>query len=239
MALIRPALWAMLALGVVAPSFAQGPGWLTRCNRQLGGSNDPETGNYLFETRGKAPADANARAILDYTASGSANAAVYPTAAKNLMNPYAAPRSASAISRPRTASPLPPSAKSAFAPSARLQAHPGLARFDEARGRWRILRPLCAQGPILRHVFRLARHGRRRRRRQAAFAQPAGFASSRSAVDAMKSAEVVLVQDGAEIAENACPAGVAIDMARRPASWARQTAKGVATPPSVRGCGPH
>jgi hypothetical protein len=79
---------SVAVFGIATPAFADEPAWLTRCNRELNkGNNDPETGNYIFQTRGK-DAGAASRANFDYNAKGSANAAVYPTAAKDLMNPY-------------------------------------------------------------------------------------------------------------------------------------------------------
>lgn len=69
------------------PAFAQAPDWLARCRLQLADDSKPESGKYLFQTRGKVDG-AEARAQLDYGTGVSARAATYPTAAKDLLNPY-------------------------------------------------------------------------------------------------------------------------------------------------------
>lgn len=79
---------AALALTMAAPAFAQQPDWLARCNRQLNQfSNDVETGRYVFYTRGQ-DAKAGMRVVYDYSTKSFATATVYPTEAKDLMNPY-------------------------------------------------------------------------------------------------------------------------------------------------------
>jgi hypothetical protein len=85
----RVALCVFGALSLVSPHAAaeDPPAWLTRCARELGGGNDAETAKYLFETRGKA-ADAQGRAEMDFSTRGSGTATLYPTDAKDLMNPY-------------------------------------------------------------------------------------------------------------------------------------------------------
>ncbi|MEQ1608120.1 MAG: hypothetical protein ABL956_03985 [Hyphomonadaceae bacterium] len=84
----RTSVLCAAALALTMPAFAQQPNWLTRCNRQLNQSNnDTETGNYIFFTRGQ-DANAGMRVGYDYSTHGFATATVYPTAAKDLMNPY-------------------------------------------------------------------------------------------------------------------------------------------------------
>ncbi|HEV7694340.1 MAG TPA: hypothetical protein VGO52_26125 [Hyphomonadaceae bacterium] len=96
---LRHALPAVaLALTMALPTLAQKPApkaaepnWLARCNRQLNaGNNDPETGNYIYFTRGK-DAGAAARSEFDYKASNSARNSIYPTEAKDLLNPFGSP----------------------------------------------------------------------------------------------------------------------------------------------------
>lgn len=89
MKLLRRAMLPLMALVFAAPAFAQGPDWLARCNRELGGDNAPETATYVYETRGKVSKPA--RATADYTATASSSAAVYLTDAKDLLNPYVGP----------------------------------------------------------------------------------------------------------------------------------------------------
>lgn len=72
-----------------SPALAQQQDWLTRCILELGSSSAPESGKYLMMTAGKASDPALAR--FDYKASVSARAATYPTAAKDLLNPYSSP----------------------------------------------------------------------------------------------------------------------------------------------------
>src|SRR5689334_9529082 len=90
MNLLRTAAFPVIALALTAalPAFADPPSWLTRCRHELGKDNDPETGSYIFQTPGKVAPDAKARTNFDYNFSGSRTAVVYPTAAKDLMNPY-------------------------------------------------------------------------------------------------------------------------------------------------------
>lgn len=78
-----------LAIGLAqaAPALAQPADWLPRCRLPLADYSKPENGAYFFQTRGKT-AGAAARANLDYNSEVSARAAIYPTSAKDLLNPY-------------------------------------------------------------------------------------------------------------------------------------------------------
>lgn len=78
-----------LAASQAAPAIAQAADWTVRCNLALGSDKAPESGKYLFLTNGKVSDPALAR--LDYSATVSARAAVYPTAAKDLLNPFSSP----------------------------------------------------------------------------------------------------------------------------------------------------
>ncbi len=78
-----------LAASQAALAVAQTPDWIVRCNLALGSANAPESGKYLFMTAGKVSDPAQAR--LDYSASASARSAVYPTDAKDLLNPFSSP----------------------------------------------------------------------------------------------------------------------------------------------------
>jgi hypothetical protein len=80
-------LAAALALHQAPAAFAQQADWVPRCRQVLADDGKSESGKYLFLSRGKV-AGAEARAQLDYTTSVSARAAVYPTDAKDLLNPY-------------------------------------------------------------------------------------------------------------------------------------------------------
>ena len=84
---IAPALLLAATLAVPSAVAADSVKWLTRCNMEMGDDNGPEVAHYLFQTQDKV-AGAKARAELDYTANGPRNSAIYPTAAKDLMNPY-------------------------------------------------------------------------------------------------------------------------------------------------------
>jgi hypothetical protein len=82
-------LAALLAASLgsyASPAFAE-EDWLARCRLPLADDSKPESGKYLFLTRGKV-AGANARAQLDYSTGVSARAAAYPTEARDLLNPY-------------------------------------------------------------------------------------------------------------------------------------------------------
>ncbi len=76
-----------LALSQSAPALAQPADWAPRCRLPLADYSKPENGSYFFQTRGKV-AGAVARANLDYNSEVSARAAIYPTNAKDLLNPY-------------------------------------------------------------------------------------------------------------------------------------------------------
>lgn len=79
---------ALLPLVMLAPpALAQPTAWLARCSLELADSAKPESGRYLFQTRGEG-AGAESRAEMDYTTSVSSRAALYPTDAKDLLNPY-------------------------------------------------------------------------------------------------------------------------------------------------------
>lgn len=76
-----------IALSHAPPSLAQTADWVPRCRLQLADDSKPEAAKYLFQTRGKVDG-APARASFDYNSGVSARAAVYPTDAKDLLNPY-------------------------------------------------------------------------------------------------------------------------------------------------------
>jgi hypothetical protein len=224
---LRLALLPMLAVALSTPAFAQGD-WLTRCNHQIAGNNDPETGNYIFQTHGKVAADAKARAYLDYTASGSAHGAVYLTDAKNLMNPYGgaslsvsyfvtgdanAMPQVGQVSFRTTAKdfkPIPGSPVSmklmldgvAFGPYQPRGASDGMYSVwldtDDTDG--------DSKPPLLK---------------------PADFAKLAKAVDVAVTAEVVLVQDGADIVKMPVPIKARTTWRDGLTGWAKDTAKGV------------
>jgi hypothetical protein len=89
MSLMRPLVVSLTALviSLASPAFAQDPDWVARCRLQLADESKPESGRYFFQTRGKF-AGAGARAQLDYASGVSARSVVYPTDAKDLLNPY-------------------------------------------------------------------------------------------------------------------------------------------------------
>lgn len=89
MKMSRSFVFALAALlpSMAVPAYAQAPEWLTRCRLQLADDAKPESGKYLFETRGKT-AGAEGRGSLDYNSGISARAAVYPTDARDVLNPY-------------------------------------------------------------------------------------------------------------------------------------------------------
>lgn len=74
-------------LACASPAAIAQEGWLARCSQQLADSGKPESGKYLLQTRGKSDG-AEARAEMDYSSGVSARAVVYPTDAKDFLNPY-------------------------------------------------------------------------------------------------------------------------------------------------------
>lgn len=79
----------LLAVTTIMPvhASAEDATWLSRCSRSIGGNNAPEQVTYGFSTLGKAD-KAQGRASLTYTATNHASTTVYPTAAKDLMSQY-------------------------------------------------------------------------------------------------------------------------------------------------------
>jgi hypothetical protein len=61
--------------------------WLTRCSRELADARNPESGSYGFATRGKDEG-AQGRADMDYTAQGGPNATVYLTDYRDFMSKF-------------------------------------------------------------------------------------------------------------------------------------------------------
>jgi hypothetical protein len=89
---MKAAIWGSIAMAaataIILPALAaDSVEWKTRCKRELGRSNDPETGKYFFSTPGMAEG-ALGRARMDYSVTGSRTAAVYPTAEKDFMSPW-------------------------------------------------------------------------------------------------------------------------------------------------------
>jgi hypothetical protein len=76
-----------LSLSQALPAFAQAPDWVSRCRLVLADEAKPESGRYMFHTRGRV-AGATARGEFNYNTGISARAAAYPTEAKDLLNPY-------------------------------------------------------------------------------------------------------------------------------------------------------
>lgn len=228
--MIRPRLapCLMLALALAAPCFAQGPDWLTRCNRQLGGNNDPETGSYLFLTRGKTAATGQSRVEFDYTASGSAAGAVYTTPAKDLLNPYGGASlsvNAFALAEGKSA---PAVGQVSFRVTARdFKPIPGspvtmkLIVDGVSFGPYAPRDPSSGMYSVWLDTADTDGDGR------PPLLAPAEFAKVARAADVMKAAEVVLVQDGADIVR--LPVRTTLRTAWRDGllDWAKRTAPGV------------
>ena len=89
---MKTALWVALAASGAALTVTAAPAtdsteWKTRCIRELGKSNDPETGKYYFSTPGMAEG-ALGRARMDYGVTGARGSAIYPTAEKDFMSQW-------------------------------------------------------------------------------------------------------------------------------------------------------
>lgn len=87
--LTLPRLLIATALGLSqAPlALAQQADWITRCRLALADDSKPESGRYMFLSQGKA-AGADARAEFNYNTGISAGGVTYPSEAKYLLNPY-------------------------------------------------------------------------------------------------------------------------------------------------------
>lgn len=225
---------AVLAL---APAASAQEDWLARCKMELADPARPESGAYFFLTRGKT-AGAEARASMDYTSGLSARAAVYPTDAKDLLNPYStlnlslgyfAPAdgkstasvgrvSFGAIGKDFNAIPGPPVTLKlvidgkAFGPYEPKPVSSGMYSvwLDTASTDGDGKPPLLA---------------------------PAEFSKLADAVKTMKTAEVALVRDGADIAKGTIPLPQLAAWRDGLSAWAAKTNPGVGAATSCSGGG--
>jgi hypothetical protein len=222
-----------LALTTALPAFADPPSWLTRCNRELNkGNNDPETGSYIFETRGKVAPDATSRANFDYTATGSPTAAVYLTAAKDLMNPYSGGSVSLGYFVPNDGKSKPMIGQVSLRATARdFKPIPGapvkmkLIIDGVAFGPYEPKASANDDGMYSVWLDTADTDGDGKPPTLA----PAAFAKLAKAVDAMTAGEIVLVQDGADIVKMPVPSKQRLAWRDGLAPWTAETAKQVAS----------
>ena len=222
----------VLALPTALPAFAEPQSWLTRCNRELNkGNNDPETGTYIFETRGKVVPDAASRASFDYTATGSATAAVYPTSAKDLMNPYSGGSVSLGYFAPNDGKSKATIGQVSMRATARnFKPIPGapvsmkLIVDGVAFGPYEPKPSANTDGMYSVWLDTADTDGDSR----PPLLAPADFAKLAKAVDAMTEAEIVLVQDGTDIVKMPVPSKQRLAWRDGLTPWVAETATKVA-----------
>jgi hypothetical protein len=220
-----------LVMASALPAFAQQtssqPNWLARCNRQLNaGNNDPETGNYIYFTRGK-DAGAAARSEFDFTAGNSARNSVYPTEAKDFLNPFSSPSitmgyyatgaAAAAIGHISFGS----SAKD-FKPIPGAPIQIKLILDSKAFGPYTPKASGNSDGMYSVWLDTADTDGDSK----PPILKPAEFAALAKAVDTMTSAEVVLVQNGADIVRTTVTPTKRIAWRDGLAMWAQAIGRG-------------
>ncbi len=222
----------VLAAIHMTPAHAQSTDWLTRCSLPLGSQNAPESGKYLFMTAGKASGPALAR--LDYSASASARAAVYPSAAKDLLNTYSSP-SLNIGYYGSVGSAAPHAVKPTVGHVSFGVIGKDFKRISGSPVRVKLVIDGTAFGPFEPSESSLSSgmynvwldtaetDGDSKPPQLSA----ADFAKLAKAVDAMKAVETVLVQDGADIVRIAIPVPNLVTWRDGLAAWASKTKPGV------------
>lgn len=225
-----------------APSYAQGDDWLTRCNMPLASSSAPESGKYLFMTRGKVSDPALAR--FDYSTSASARAAAYPTEAKDLLNPYSSPSISigyySAVGPGAAPVVKPEIGHVSFGSMGKdFKAIPGapvslkLVVDGVAFGPFPINPSSLSSGQYSVWLDTAETDGDSK----PPILSPAEFAKLAKAVDAMKTADIVLVREGADIVRTSIPSPNFAAWRDGLATWAIKTKPGVGAATSCPGGG--
>ena len=233
---------ACLAALAIAPAHAQGNDWLTRCNMPLGNSGAPESGKYLFLTAGKVIEPALAR--FDYSAAASARAAVYPTDAKDLLNPYSSPSLAIGyywnFGSGGATSARPEVGHVSFGSMGKdFKAIPGapvslkLVIDGATFGPYEINPASLSSGQYSVWLDTANTDGDSK----PPILTPADFAKLAKSVDAMKSAEIVLVREGADIVRTTIPSPNFVNWRDALPAWATKTQPGVGAATSCRAGG--
>jgi len=193
------------AMALTPAAAADPAAWLTRCNMEIGDAGDPESARYLFETQGTADG-AMGRAEMDYSADGPRNSTTYPTAAKDLMNPYGgASLHVGYYGLVGAAAPYAVTPKighvgfGAIAKDFRpLPGHVTVKLVVDGTifGPYEPKPSSASDGQYSVWLDTAETDGDR----QPPLLKPAQFAALAKAVDAMKAGEVVIVQDGIDVA---------------------------------------
>lgn len=225
---------ACLVAITIAPAHAQGDDWLTRCNMPLGSSSAPESGKYLFMTRGKVSDPALAR--FDYSTSVSARAATYPTEAKDLLNPYSSPSISvgyyGAVGPGAAPVVKPEIGHVTFGSIGKdFKAIPGapvslkLVVDGVAFGPFPINPSSLSSGQYSVWLDTAETDGDSK----PPILSPADFENLAKAIGAMKTADIVLVREGADIVRTSIPSPNFAAWRDGLAAWATRTRPGVGT----------
>lgn len=212
------------------PALAEPQDWLTRCILELGSSGAPESGKYLLMTVGKTSDPALAR--FDYSASASARAATYPTAAKDLLNPYSSPSlSIGYYGTVGSAAPYP--AKPAVGHVSFGVIGKDFKAIAGAPVRLALIIDGTTFGPYDPKPASSGMHNlwldtaNTDGDASPPLLTPNEFARLAKAVDAMKTAEIAVIQDGVETVRIAIPSPSFVAWRDALPAWASKTKPGV------------
>ncbi len=209
------------------PASAQTPaGWMARCNREVAPDGKPEAAHYIFETRGKT-AGATGRATFDYAATSSGTAVTYPTELKGLMSPYSGPTfnvSYFASADGRTPPAIGQVSLNMIAKDFKtIPGNPVAVKLLVDGATFGPYTPRESSGMYSLWFDTADTDGDSK----PPILKPAEFAKLATAVDAMNTIEILLVQDGKDIVRT--PVATSTMRTWRDAlpEWARNTARGV------------
>ncbi len=202
---------AMLAAGVAYPAAsADEVPWLTRCSRELADQREAENARYGFKTRGKEEG-AQSRAEMSYNATGYPTQTVYPTDFKDFMSRFSG-ASFGVSWYGDVASAAPHGMKAAIGrvsvntTSRDFKPIPGKVTIKllidgKAFGPYEPKASSASGGMYTVWLDTADTDGDS----SLPVLNPKQFAALAKAVDQMKSAEVVIVQDGKDIARQPVP----------------------------------
>lgn len=209
------------------PVLAQPQGWVSRCRLDLADAAKPESGKYLFQTRGKA-AGAGARASMDYASGISARTAAYPTDAKDLLNPFSNLTLTLGFVMPGEGKSAPRVGDVSFGAIGKdFQAIPGAPITLKLVIDGKVFGPYEPK-PVSSGMYSVwLDTADTDGDSKPPLLAPATFKKLATAVLAMKTAEVVLVRDGADLAKGSIPLPQLAAWRDGLAAWAAKTYPGV------------
>ncbi len=206
---------------------AQASDWLFRCRMDLAEASKPESGKYTFQTRGKT-AGAESRAAMDYSSGISARAAVYPTDAKDLLNPYSTLSLTLGFVMPGDGKSSPRLGDVSFGAIGKdFQAIPGAPITLKLIIDGKVFGPYQPR-PVSSGMYSVwLDTADTDGDSKPPLLSPADFAKLATAVTGMKVVEIALVRDGADLVKAAIPLPQLNTWRDGLAAWAAKTSPGV------------